>query len=413
VWLEAFNAADAARLQAFHLKYRKGPADSVDETLVFRRRTGGFQLLEVVQGDSGQLAFRVKELASPTVAVGKIEMTADDPPVVKRFVLLAVPPDVATNAMLLRLDPGTRSRVIDAAITAMNGYYIFPELAKKVETRLRTREQAGAYNDADADSFAGLITKDLQDLTRDKHLRVSFFPMTLPKADAQRSPEAEMPQMRTQMKRVNCGFEKLELLPSNIGYLKFNAFFNPILCGATASAAMGFLANVDVLIFDLRDNSGGDPKMVAFLSTYLFKDAAHLTDIYNRRDNTTTQYWTLPYVPGDRLPSTPVFILTSKRTFSGAEGFSYNLKALKRATIVGEVTGGGAHPTQGHRLTDHFEIAVPFARAVNPITKTNWEGTGVEPDVTVDASEALDVAVKLALERIKDNANKSQPVRLP
>src|SRR4051812_46584747 len=175
VWLEAFNAADAARLQAYHIKYGKGPADSVDETLVFRRRTGGFQLLEVVQGDSGRLAFRVKELASPTLAVGKIEMTTDAPPVVKRFVLLSVPPDVAANAMLLRLDPATRSRVIDGAITAINEYYIFSELAQKVEAHLRAREQAGAYNDADADSFAALMTKDLQDLTRDKHLRVNFF----------------------------------------------------------------------------------------------------------------------------------------------------------------------------------------------------------------------------------------------
>jgi C-terminal processing protease CtpA/Prc len=115
----------------------------------------------------------------------------------------------------------------------------------------------------------------------------------------------------------------------------------------------------------------------------------------------------------NRLPSTPVFVLTSKRTFSGAEEFSYNLKALKRATIVGEVTGGGAHPTQGHRLDDHFQIDVPFARGVNPVTQTNWEGTGVEPDVKVDASQALEVAIKLATERIKENASKSQPVRLP
>ncbi len=381
-WLEAFNAADTARLEAYAAKYRKGPTGSVDATLAFRKQTGGFELLEVVQGESGQLAFRVKEFASPTVAIGMIDMTTDEPPTVKHFVLKAVPPGVAASA-------------------------------KKVEATLRVRQKAGAYNEADADSFAELLTEDLQKLTNDKHLRVNFFPMVLPKEEPQRSPDVDTPQMQTWLKRANCGFEKADILPSNIGYLKFNSFFNPIFCGATASAAMGLLDNVDALIFDVRDNGGGDPKMVAFISTYLFNDSTHLDDIYNRKENSTTQYWTLPYVPANRLPSTPVFVLTSKRTFSGAEEFSYNLKALKRATIVGEVTGGGAHPTQGHRLDDHFQIDVPFARGVNPVTQTNWEGTGVEPDVKVDASQALEVAIKLATERIKENASKSQPVRLP
>ena len=109
----------------------------------------------------------------------------------------------------------------------------------------------------------------------------------------------------------------------------------------------------------------------------------------------------MPYVPGKRLTGKPVFVLTSKRTFSGAEEFSYNLKNLKRATIIGETTGGGAHPVSGHRVDDHFMIGVPFAKAVNPISKTNWEGTGVEADVKVPADEALDVAKKMAAEQIK------------
>jgi len=106
-------------------------------------------------------------------------------------------------------------------------------------------------------------------------------------------------------------------------------------------------------------------------------------------------------VPGPRLAGKPVFVLTSKHTFSGAEEFTYNLKNLKRATIIGETTGGGAHPVSGHRIDDHFMIGVPFARAVNPVSKTNWEGTGVEPDVKVPADQALDVAKKTAAEKIR------------
>jgi C-terminal processing protease CtpA/Prc len=174
-------------------------------------------------------------------------------------------------------------------------------------------------------------------------------------------------------------------------------FADPQLCGATAAAAMNFLAGTRAIIFDLRANGGGDPAMVALLSSYLFAEPTHLNDLWERKTGTTQQFWTLPYVPGRRMDGKPVYVLTSHRTFSGAEEFAYNLKNLKRATIVGEVTGGGAHPVSPHRIDDHFVIGVPFARAVNPISKTNWEGTGVEPDVKVAAADALDTAVKLAM----------------
>ena len=170
---------------------------------------------------------------------------------------------------------------------------------------------------------------------------------------------------------------------------------------------MNFLGNVDAIIFDLRDNGGGDPKMVALISTYLFDQPTHLNDIYNRKEDATTQFWTLPYVPGKRLAGKPVFVLTSKYTFSAAEEFAYNLKNLKRGTIIGETTGGGAHPVSGQRIDDHFMIGVPSGRAVNPISKTNWEGTGVEPDIKVPANQALEVAKEKALEEIrKDEAKR-------
>jgi C-terminal processing protease CtpA/Prc len=177
-------------------------------------------------------------------------------------------------------------------------------------------------------------------------------------------------------------------------------FADPAPCGETAIAAMNFLAHVDAIIFDLRDNGGGDPAMIALISTYLFDQPTHLNDIWTRKTGATQQYWTLSVVPGKRLSAAPAFVLTSPRTFSGAEEFSYNLKNLKRATIVGETTGGGAHPVHGERIDDRFMIGVPFARAINPITKSNWEGTGVEPDVKVPAADALATAQKLAAEKL-------------
>jgi len=163
---------------------------------------------------------------------------------------------------------------------------------------------------------------------------------------------------------------------------------------------MNFLANVDAAIFDLRENGGGDPKMVQTVASYLFDKPTHLNDLYNRKDDKTTQYWTLPYLPGSRLVDQPAYVLTSKRTFSGGEEFCYDLKTQKRATLVGETTGGGAHPVAGHRINDHFMIGVPDSRPINPVTKIDWEGTGVTPDVSVNAEDALETAEKLATEKI-------------
>ena len=202
------------------------------------------------------------------------------------------------------------------------------------------------------------------------------------------------------MASINCGFVKAEQLANNVGYLKFNMFADPEVCGATASAAMNFLANTDALVIDLRDNGGGDPAMVTYISSYLFSKRTHLNDLWTRRTNETKEYWTNADVSGKRLADDkPVFVLTSSHTFSGGEEFTNNLKVLKRATIVGETTGGGAHPVAGQRINDHFIIGVPFARAINPITKTNWEGTGVEPDVKVPAADALTTALKLVAEK--------------
>jgi C-terminal processing protease CtpA/Prc len=172
-------------------------------------------------------------------------------------------------------------------------------------------------------------------------------------------------------------------------------------CAGAATEAMSKVADTDALIIDLRDNGGGQPAMVAYISSYLFDQRTHLNDIWDRRTDRTQEFWTRN-VPGKKYGGTkPVFVLTARRTFSGAEEFSYNLKSLKRATIIGETTGGGAHPVSPHRINSHFTIGVPFARAINPITKTNWEGAGVAPDIKVPASDALETARRMISEKSK------------
>jgi retinol-binding protein 3 len=298
------------------------------------------------------------------------------------------------------MDAGERKKVIDGVGSNLKEYYVEPALAQQMAEALKAHEAKSDYSAiSDGDVFAAQLTKDLQDVSHDKHLRVDFSPFKMP-ARTEPTPEDEA-RFHQQMEHDNCGFDKVEILPNNIGYVKFNAFMDASFCGPTVVAAMGFVAHTDAIIFDLQQNGGGQPAMVTLIASYLFDRPTHLIDIYNRKENSTTQNWTLSYLPGPRLTKQPVFVLTSKRTFSGAEEFAFDLKNQKRATIIGETTGGGAHPVSGHMVADYFMVGVPFAKSLDPMTKANWEGTGVEPDVKVLAADALATAEKLAIEKIQ------------
>ena len=402
-WLDAFNGGDTARLDAFFRRWQPGRSASAE--LPFRERTGGFELLSIERSAPRRIEFALRERAGPMTAYGVIRLSDSTPARVATFPLQALGPNVSPAA--LRIDAATRRRVVDSAIARLEAYYVFPEVAARMADTLRARLARGAYDAYEVGpAFALRLDDDLGEVARDKHLHVRYsvrpLPPRPPTDDGEPpapSPE-EAERERREMEEINCGFEKAERLEGNVGYLKFDLFADPDLCGETASAAMSFLAGTRALIVDLRENGGGDPRMVAHLSSYLFSTRTHLNDIWTRRTGKTDEYWTRDDVPGRRFGGEkPVIVLTSAGTFSGAEEFAYNLKTQGRATIVGETTGGGAHPVAGHRIDEHFVIGVPFARAVNPITHTNGEGTGVAPDVAVPAREARAAARRLLTER--------------
>jgi retinol-binding protein 3 len=326
------------------------------------------------------------------------------------FALLAVSfvlnPDVRAQQGArqpdMTIDSAAKTQVIDAVLKELNDRYVFPEVAKQMETNIRQRIANKEYDAiTSAEEFAKKLTADLQSVSKDKHLRVRYSAQTIPVRKPDAEPSAEQrAEFENNMKRINFAFEKVERLPGNIGYIKFNNFLAPELGAETVAAAMNFVANTDALIFDLRENGGGDPEMVALISSYLFGDKpVHLNSLYWREGNKTEDFFTKPTVLGKKYGDKDVYILTANRTFSAAEEFSNNLKVLKRATIVGETTGGGANPGGMFRVGDHFGVFVPTGRAVNPITKTNWEGTGVEPDVKVSKELALKTAYLSALNK--------------
>ncbi len=296
------------------------------------------------------------------------------------------------------------SQVVDSAAKFMRDYYVFPDKGKEISDVLLDRLKKGKYDSfSDPQEFAGQLTEDLRSVNNDRHIGVSYAPesirLYLDSQKDQDNNEFEKAELRNNQFQ-NFGFQELKILPGNIGYLDLEYFSGTKDAGPTAVAAMNFFAHTGALIIDLRTNGGGSPEMIQLLSSYLFEDVEHLNSFYVREGDKYNQFWTLPHVPGPKLIKTGIYILTSNRTFSAAEEFTYNLKNMERATIVGETTGGGAHPVERHLLNDNFSMSVPFGKAVNPVTGTNWEGTGIEPHVKVPADQALDKAKMMALENL-------------
>lgn len=403
-WFDAFNSGDSTRIASFLRTY--GSDMPVDAQLRFRSRTGGFDLLSIERSEPRQIDFYVRERGGTTTAVGELKLPAAGTSPIVGPNLQAVGSNVPVAK--LRLDAAARARVVDRAAALLDSFYVFPDVAKRMGDSARARLARGAYDEYGfGPSFAQRLTDDFAAIARDKHLDVRVLARAVPApppatatpaapaAPAAPSPD-EIARRRRASEERNCSFEKVERLTGNVGYLRFDGFDNPELCAQTVAAAMTFLAGTRALIVDLRQNGGGSPAMVALISSYLFDRRTHLNDLWTRHTNATEEFWTTDTVAGRRFGGEkPVYVLTSASTFSGAEEFAYNLKALERATIVGETTGGGAHPVRVRRIDDLFIMGVPYARAINPITRTNWEGTGVEPDTKVPAGEALAVALKL------------------
>lgn len=389
-WLDVFNSGDSARIDSFDRTH--APWLMLPGMMRLRSNTGGYDLQSIEKGGRFWIVFRMRERKTSAGIVGSMVVRSYEPDHITLLSLVSA----GAHPDGIVLDKRERFRVIDGAVRLLDEYYVFPDLSRKVSTKLRALQKRGEYKGiTDGDIFATRLGDDLVALSGDKHIGVDYFAKSMPHNPAPRP----QPDPR-QLAASHCGFERSERLPPNIGYVKLTYFAEPGYCTQTAISTMSSLADSDALIIDLRDDHGGAPKMAALITSYLFDKPTHLDDIYYPHTHSIEQQWTDPRLPGRRFTGKPVYVLTSSSTFSAAEELSYDLKSLKRATVVGETTGGGAHPEAPHRIDDHFFIRIPYARVVNPITKTDWEGSGVQPDVKVPAADALTVAEKLAAGRI-------------
>jgi Peptidase family S41/N-terminal domain of Peptidase_S41 in eukaryotic IRBP len=279
--------------------------------------------------------------------------------------------------------------------------YVFPGLGADLSQLLEDGLADGRYTLVpDEESLATTLTRELQSLNGDKHLRLLHSPTELPERGDE---AAELAAMADWAERTGGGIARAGRLDGNLGYLDLQPLlFPPSVAGEAVAAAMTLIAPADALLIDLRHCLGGDPDMVAMVCTYLFgPEPVHLIDMISRpaADGTAAvrQSWTMPFAPGRRFgPDKPVLVLTSGTTFSGGEELAYDLQQLGRATVVGERTRGGAHPVEGFRIRPHLQATIPIARSLSPVTGGNWEGRGVVPDVPVAAGEALDAACQRA-----------------
>jgi len=295
-----------------------------------------------------------------------------------------------------QLTKTVKTEVVNNLGQSLLDNYIFADKARNMKNIIQKHLATGLYDNViDPDEFANKLTIDLRSVCNDLHLSV-VFNTRLEKSLSDNSDKStnNKKQAGEEAKYQNFGFKRTEIINGNIGYIYFDRFYDlNDEAKKTVENVFTLLKNCDALIIDLRNNGGGSPDMVKYICSFLFNKATHINDLYERRTNKTISYWTEPVKGSEFFSNKPVYVLISRHTFSAAEEFAYDLQVQHRALLIGETTGGGAHPVAPQLITNGFIGFIPYAQAVNPVTRTNWESVGVKPDVKVDPNNAIDAAV--------------------
>ncbi|MGV3464018.1 MAG: S41 family peptidase [Heyndrickxia sp.] len=291
---------------------------------------------------------------------------------------------------------------VHKSIHLLKANYIFPEISEEIGAYLESKLKDGVYNRSFTfKELTELLNKDLQSINGDRHLHIYIQKENITETNAVNEEEM-LGEYRRVAEKNNYGFHRIERLPGNIGYIDLRVFYEPNIGSETATHVMNTLSHTDALIVDLRKNIGGSPYMVSLIASYLVNEPTHIESFYRRDEDSTTQVWTMPHVPGKLYGDKPVYVLTSKKTFSAGELFAYSLKQLGRITVIGDFTGGAANPGNYHQVTKHLRLFIPSGKSINPVTGANWEGNGVEPDFQVDAEKAFHIAYEKALLQVKE-----------
>ncbi|HVT37998.1 MAG TPA: S41 family peptidase, partial [Gemmatimonadaceae bacterium] len=265
-----------------------------------------------------------------------------------------------TNAQLPTLNEQNTRAVVDTLARLLEQLYVYPDTGRMIGERLRRRQIDGVYaTETSLRGFASRLTADMRSINGDSHLYVDLVPFGQ-SVGADRSTPADLDRAA---RAANYGFERVERLAGNVGYLRMNGFSSRDGALEAATAALRFLAQTDAVIIDLRNSVGGSAYLVRFLiSHFTGPDTVQTVAVFDRSTGTTTAVWTLPTVPGPRRPDVPLYVLTDHITRSAGEGFSFSLQNLRRATIVGERTAGAGHNNAVVPLGNGLQASISFTR---------------------------------------------------
>jgi C-terminal processing protease CtpA/Prc len=294
-------------------------------------------------------------------------------------------------------------RVVDSVANAIKQKYVFPAIADSTARVIRERAAHGAYTAATSESLATLLTADLRTLSGDRHLALHYEPRStretvVDSAERQR----RRVKLLHELEATNWGIPEVRVMDGNVGYIALTAIHAPARAGELFTNAMNFLARTDALILDLRANTGGDSDMPNLVLSYFYDEPVQVAEVHHRNPAQVEQDWTFSYVPGKSYRGQrPVYVLMSDSTFSAAEMIAYTLQTTKRATIVGARTKGGANSGYFYPVGNDLVLFVPTTRMLSPLTKANWDGVGIIPDIPVSADDALRVAHDSAVARLR------------
>lgn len=317
------------------------------------------------------------------------------------------PVKILVSVLILQLSPAIgqdvsqilseeeQDKILEKISQLLTDNYVLKDVGQVCADFLEEQIENKSYEEiTHPRAFARNLTSDLRKIHNDRHIRIQSI--TPGDRRLVKNPRLDFFLRTRDSIKENLGFKEVKIMPGNVGYINIRSFEPYELARGKALNTLHFIENADAIIVDLRNNIGGNPTMVQFLGSFFFDQPVHLNSIYWRRGDYTEEFWTMDSIGIKKRPKVPVFVLTSDRTFSGGEEFAYNLKIQKRATLIGEKTAGGANPGYTFRINDYFNIFIPTGRSINPITGTNWEGKGVEPDISINTSGALSLALEKA-----------------
>lgn len=399
-YFKAFNSGNNDQMRAFIHKYRsesyierRTMEKQIESYKFMYMSSGSLTPVRLIQVSEHEIIIFARTAGKQgQLAKTRFKVDISEP---HHLLMFTITPTTTEEALkLTTIDAQIINSTIDTLAVILRESYVDPEKGRMMADTLIHYKSSGRYNEITDGAVLSLrLTEDLWPICRDKHLSITFGKIS--EEDNTSMPESD----RTD----NYGFRSSKVLENNIGYIRFDEFHHSDEAKEVAAEALETVTDCDALIFDLRYNSGGSPELVQFIYSYLFDKPTYMGSRYSRIHKDTTDFWTLTDIPGNPFGThVPLYILTSSNTFSAAEEFAYFLKDLKRAIIVGEPTAGGAHPVMHISVNGYFGVRIPYARMMSPVSKTDWEGTGVIPDIRVSMDEALEAACKDAVKNLNN-----------